>query len=170
MHWMGEMRKKFFPHIGNGHRVCDDGGMASNPEKSYRRLFPAGTNYTACDIVDHPSVEVVKPDPFTLPFIDQQFDLVLSGQMLEHCQNPFRAVAEMKRVLKVGCCIAIIVPSTGRWHDRQDGWRFMEDAFKFISQEVGGFETLFDHIDKSSDEQSRAGIWHDHIWVARRTA
>jgi len=155
--------------------ICDDGGLASNPAKSYRHVFadmiqrPRG-KYVTYDIVPHPSVDVVKPDPFTIPAEDESFDLVVSGQMLEHCQNPFRAVAEMKRVLKMYCCLAIIVPSQGRRHDAQDGWRFMDDAFKFISAEVGGFQTIEDFIDKEGTEEGRGKHWRDHVWVARRIA
>ncbi len=170
MRLMAEMKRKHFNHIGADHAVCDDGGLHNSPDKCYRKLFPAGTKYAVFDIVQHPSVDCVKPDPFTIPAPKESFDLVLSGQMLEHCQNPFRAVAEMKRVLKVGCYLAIIVPSTGRRHDAQDGWRFMDDAFKFIAAEVGGFETLADFIDKDGTEAGRGAHWRDHVWVARRIA
>lgn len=161
-------------HLGYLHSIklpyiCDDGGLHNSPDKCYRKLFP-GCGYTVFDIVAHPSVDRVKPDPFTIPVGDETFDLVLSGQMLEHCQNPFKAVAEMKRVLKIGCCIAIIVPSAGRRHDAQDGWRFMDDAFKFIAAEVGGFETLVDFIDQHGTEAGRGKHWRDHVWCARRTA
>lgn len=169
MRLMRQMQAKHFSHIGPGYKVCDDGGLASNPSKSYRHLFPVGTEYVACDIVAHPSVDYVKPTPFLLDaFDDQTFDLVLSGQMLEHCRNPFRAVMEMQRVLKVGGIIAIIVPSQGRRHDAQDGWRFMDDAFRFIAAEVGGFETLEDFIDKTGTEEGRGKHWRDHVWLARR--
>lgn len=152
-------------------RVCDDGGLHNSPDKSYRSLFADLPNldWNTCDIVAHPSVQHVKPDPFTLPFEHCAFDLVVSGQMLEHCQNPFRAVAEMKRVLKVGCCLAVIVPSTGPRHDAQDGWRFMDDAFRFIEREVGGLTTLVDFIDPANDTQTRSAKWHDHVWLARKT-
>jgi SAM-dependent methyltransferase len=169
MRLMRQVRDKHLPAIPTM-RICDDGGLHNQPSKSYRLLFGPLVYYVVCDIVDHPSVDVVKPDPFTLPFEDSFFDLVVSGQMLEHCQNPFRAVAEMKRVLKIGGHIAIIVPSAGRRHDAQDGWRFMDDAFKFISAEVGGFETLADFIDKSGTEEGRGAHWKDHVWVARRIA
>ena len=167
MRLMGEMKRRY---IGDetGLRICDDGGACNSPDKSYLTLFPKCTEYTVYDIVDHPSVGIVKPTPFHLPADDQYFDLVVSGQMLEHCQNPFRAVAEMKRVLKIGGHIAIIVPSAGRRHDAQDGWRFMDDAFKFIALEVGGFDTLADFIDKSGTEAGRGAHWKDHVWVARR--
>ncbi len=170
MRLMAEMKLRYFNKLKVGALICDDGGLHNSPDKCYRKLFGNSVHYIVCDIVAHPSVDQVKPDPFTLSFADESCDLVVSGQMLEHCQNPFRAVAEMKRVLKIGGCIAIIVPSTGRRHDAQDGWRFMDDAFKFIAAEVGGFETLADFIDTKGTEEGRGKHWKDHVWVARRVA
>ncbi len=168
MRLMREVRDKY---LGGEVRrtILDDGGLHNSPDKSYKALFPDSAYYV-CDIVEHPSVDIVKPDPFTLPFPDETFDLVLSGQMLEHCQNPFKAVAEMKRVLKIGRCLVIIAPSAGRRHDAQDGWRFMDDAFKFIAADVGGFETLCDFIDWRGTESGRGAHWKDHVWAARRIA
>jgi SAM-dependent methyltransferase len=166
---MRELRREHLGYLAEGARICDDGGLHNQPEKSYLRVFEdLRPDYYVCDIVAHQSVQHVKPDPFTLPFPDQHFDLVVSGQMLEHCQNPFKAVAEMKRVVKIGCCLAVIVPSTGPRHDAQDGWRFMDDAFRFIAAEVGGLETLVDFIDRSNDMSTRSARWHDHVWLARR--
>jgi SAM-dependent methyltransferase len=170
---MKEIRYKHLGYLDDVVRpvVCDEGGLASSPEKSYRHIFAdLRPQWITYDIVAHPSVDVVKQHPLINPADDQVFDLVVSGQMLEHCQNPFKAVAEMKRVLKIGCCIAIIVPSAGRRHDAQDGWRFMDDAFKFIAAEVGGFETLCDFIDKNGTEEGRGNHWRDHVWCARRIA
>jgi SAM-dependent methyltransferase len=169
MRLMAEMKTRY---LGDetGLLICDDGGLHNSPDKCYKKLFPNAHAYDIFDIVEHPSVHFVKPDPFVLCAPDELYDIVLSGQMLEHCQNPFRAVAEMKRVLRIGGHIAIIVPSAGRRHDAQDGWRFMDDAFKFISAEVGGFETLADFIDKSGTEEGRGAHWKDHVWVARRIA
>ncbi len=169
MRLMADVKRKYLGYLKPGAKVCDDGGFHTSPEKTYLKLFPE-TQYTTCDIVAHPSVCYVKPDPFTLPFPDERFDLVVSGQMLEHCQNPFKAVAEMKRVLKTGCCLAIIVPSSGRRHDAQDGWRFMHDAFRFISAEVGGLKTLCDFIDGDGTQHGRGDHWKDHVWVARKEA
>lgn len=168
---MRDLRRKYLGYLLKGARICDDGGLHNQPEKTYLRVFEdLNPDYQVCDIVPHPSVQHVKPDPFTLPFPDQNFDLVVSGQMLEHCQNPFKAVAEMKRVLKVGCCLAVIVPSTGPRHDAQDGWRFMDDAFRFIAAEVGEMETLVDFIDRSNNVETRSARWHDHVWLARKMA
>jgi SAM-dependent methyltransferase len=46
-----------------------------------------------------------------LPYPDNQFDLVLSHEVLEHVQNDRRAVSEMVRVLKPGGRGVIFVPN-----------------------------------------------------------
>lgn len=150
-------------------RVIDVGGLYDQPHKTYLRLFEDHPNisWTVADIVKHPSVDVVMPGPYSLPFPDETFDLVVSGQMLEHCSNPFRSVAEMRRVLKTGSCMAIIAPSAGPRHDVQDCWRFMEDAFSAIAKDIGGLEIVADWIDRDApDERSRK--WADHVFVGRK--
>ena len=107
--------------------ILDVGGR----KHSYKDLFP-NRNYFIADIRDGEGVTHVMSGPYELPFADNRFDMVVSGQMLEHCSNPFRSVAEMVRVLKPGGHIILIAPSAGPRHDVQDCWRFMDDAFKVI--------------------------------------
>ena len=151
-------------------KVLDVGGLHNQPNKTYLRLFediPA-LEWVVADIVEHPSVNVVMTGPYTLPFEDNTFDLVISGQMLEHCSNPFKSVTEMKRVLKVGGRLALAAPSAGPRHDAQDGWRFMDDAFRFIAEDIGGIKISADWIHKDApDERSRK--WQDHLFVGEKT-
>ena len=105
--------------------------------------------------------------PYSVDCPDNHFDLVVSGQMLEHCENPFKSVAEMKRVVKKGSCIVLIVPSTGPHHTKVDGWRFLDDAFRFICNDIGGIEIVADWIQRDApDERSRK--WSDHVFVGRK--
>ena len=141
--------------------VLDVGGG----RHSYKDLFP-GCAYSVADIEDGPGVTHVMSGPFELPFLNNLFDLVVSGQMLEHCANPFRSVAEMVRVLQPGGKIILIAPSAGPRHDKQDGWRFMDDAFRFIAEDVG-LITLADWITRDApDERSRK--WQDHVFIGEK--
>lgn len=142
--------------------VLDVGG----DHRSYKDLFPKA-GYNIANIVQSSSaVTMLMPGPFELPCSSNLFDVVVSGQMLEHCANPFRSVAEMKRVLKPGGKIILIAPSAGPRHDSQDGWRFMDDAFRFIADEVG-LITIADWIDREApDERSRK--WADHVFVGEK--
>ena len=93
------IRQKYLTYLNSieNPKVLDVGGLYNQPEKSYRRLFEDihGIEWIVADIVKHPSVDVVMNGPYSLPFEDETFDLVVSGQMLEHCSNPFKSVAEM---------------------------------------------------------------------------
>ena len=62
MRLMAEVKRKYLGYLDAIERpyVCDDGGLCSSPDKSYRTLFyrPPGA-YLCYDIVAHPSVDVV---------------------------------------------------------------------------------------------------------------
>ncbi len=150
--------------------VLDVGGRGLTSDRSYRHLFDGRcADYRVADICAGLGVTDIMPGPFTIPFPDQTFDLVVSGQMLEHSCNPFKSVAEMKRVLKIGGYLALIAPSTGPWHDSQDGWRFLKDAFRFIAEDVGGMEIIADWIDETAPDE-RSARWRDHVFVGKRKA
>ena len=91
-------------------KVVDVGGMHDVPHKTYLRIFEdiPGIEWNVCDLVEHPSVTHVMTGPYKLPFEDDSVDLIVSGQMLEHCDNPFKSVAEMKRILKPGSRMVLI--------------------------------------------------------------
>jgi len=150
--------------------ILDVGGRSLDlkvQNRSYSELFVNQTrNYFVSDLVAGPGVTHPMPGPYTLPFEDDSIDLVLSGQTLEHVKNPFRSVAEMCRVLKPDSYIILIAPSGGPRHDSIDCWRFMDDGFKAIAEEVG-LEVVSDWIDKSApDERSRK--WADHIFIGKK--
>jgi len=168
---MKKIRAQYLQYLNKieNPKVLDVGGLHNQPEKSYLRLFEniPGIEWTVADIVEHPSVNVVMTNPFVLPFEDETFDLVVSGQMLEHSANPFKSVAEMHRVLKTGGRLALAAPSAGPRHDAQDGWRFMDDAFRFIAEDIGGIEIIADWIHKDAPD-TRSRKWQDHLFVGKK--
>jgi len=164
-------RAKFLQYLSAlpSPKVLDVGGLHHVPHKSYLRLFEdiVGIEWFVADIKAHSSVTHVMPGPYTLPFEDNTFDLVVSGQMLEHCSNPFKSIAEMKRVLRPGCRMVLIAPSAGPYHDVQDCWRFQKDAWKVIMEDIGGMQTIAQWIsDKAPDERSRK--WQDNVFVGQK--
>lgn len=149
-------------------RILDVGGRGLNKDRSYRSIFEhESQEYLIADVVNGPGVTHVMPGPYTLPFDDDYFDLVVSGQMLEHCSNPFKSVSEMKRVTRSSGYIVIIAPSTGPRHDSQDCWRFMDDAFKAIVNDIGGIKIIADWIDKTAQDE-RSARWKDHVFVGQK--
>jgi SAM-dependent methyltransferase len=159
------VKDKYLSHINNNSKILDVGGRGLSGDRSYKSIFNID-NYFIADIVDGIGVSHIMPGPYELPFEDNYFDLVVSGQMLEHCGNPFKSVNEMKRVLKINSFIVLIAPSTGPKHDIQDCWRFMDDAFKNIAKDIG-IEIIDNWITKNyKDKRSRK--WNDNVFIGRK--
>jgi ubiquinone/menaquinone biosynthesis C-methylase UbiE len=58
----------------------------------------------------YPEVKYVVGDAKKLPFKDGEFDYVVAGELLEHCENPSEVLKELARVVKVGGTLAVSVP------------------------------------------------------------
>jgi SAM-dependent methyltransferase len=79
--------------------------------KPYEPLFPAVEKYVGFDVEPHPRVDVTGFN-WDLPFEDNEFDALLSTQVLEHTAKVRETVAEIRRVVKPGGLIYISVPLT----------------------------------------------------------
>ncbi len=114
-------------------------------------LSISGSNYLAGLIAPGASrmTEADYPDynMLDLAFADNQFDCVVSDQVLEHLEgNPFKAVQESYRVLKPGglavhttCLLMGLHRYPGDfWRFTPDGLRLMCDKFSAIV-DVGGW-------------------------------
>ena len=75
-------------------RVLDVGCGA----KPYRSLFAAhAESYVGVDAVENPHADLLGPIE-ALPVEDASFEIVLCNQVLEHCDDPAKAVSELRRV------------------------------------------------------------------------
>lgn len=69
---------------------------------------------------------------------DNKFDLIVCTEVLEHTNNPFKVVEELKRLLKVGGVVAVSTPFNFRMHGPlPDNWRFT----------IHGLRVLFSDFD-----------------------
>ncbi len=122
-----------------GKAVLDVGSQDING--SYRSMFEGlGCKYTGTDIMVAANVDVVS-DLDHLNFPDASFDVVVSGQMLEHAKYPWKVVKEMSRVLKPGGLVCWIAPWTFQVHRDElcpyDRWRILDDGMKVLLEEAG---------------------------------
>jgi len=169
-----EKCKGYLQHItkdlGTDLDILDVGGRqipGKESERSYRKIFEDVTkNYYICDIAEGPNVTHLMTGEYEFPFEDNSIDLIVCGQVLEHVKNPFKSVAEMKRVLKPDHYMILIAPSTGKRHDSIDCWRFMDDSFKAIAEDVG-LKVVVDYIDKTAPDQ-RSARWQDHVFIGKK--
>lgn len=139
-------------------KIVDLGAM--NVNGSYRELFP-GADYVGVDLEEGPGVDVVLSDVYHLPFEDGSVDLILSGQMLEHCGQFWRVFSEIYRVLKPEGRAYLIAPSSGPVHRYPvDCYRFYPDSFAALA-EWSGLRLVHSWTDER-------GPWRDIVGVFQK--
>lgn len=105
---------------------------------SYKDLMSASWEYIGLDMTDGPNVDVVPKDVYDWKEIEREsFDVVISGQAMEHIKWPWKTFEEIDRVLKVGGLVCIIAPSSGKIHRYPvDCYRYYPDGFAALAEWV----------------------------------
>jgi SAM-dependent methyltransferase len=128
------MQKLIAPFKGGN--VVDVGSLDING--TYRPLFGPSWKYTGVDIVPGKNVSFTMVSEYSTGIELANVDLVISGQTIEHCRNPFRLVAEMARILKPGGALILIAPFIWNQHRYPvDCWRFLPDGMKILIEDAG---------------------------------
>jgi SAM-dependent methyltransferase len=142
--------------------VLDIGSLDVNG--TYRPLMAPDWSYIGADLRAGPNVDVCMPGEYELPLESDSVDLIISGQCLEHCRNPFRLVAEATRVLKPGGLMLLVAPFLFFEHrEPVDCFRFLPDGMRAIFDECG-IETIDTHMDAT--QLQSAG--HVDCWAVGR--
>ena len=131
---------------------------------SYRALFtdPAW-KYVGIDLNEGPNVDVVLPSPYSFPFPDGHFDVLVSGQAFEHVKFFWLTWTEMVRTLKPGGFIFLIAPSRGPEHRFPvDCWRFYPDGYRALA-EYAKIDCLEATTDWAAYPFARGRIWGDTV-------
>ncbi len=96
-------------------------------------------------------LHIVSEEEYNYPIEDNTFDIVLSGQVMEHIKNIWRWVDELKRITKKKGIIIIISPISWSYHEAPvDCWRIYPEGMKALMQEKGLkiIECLFESLEK----------------------
>ncbi len=106
---------------------------------SYRSIFDSDVyHYSGLDMSEGPNVDIVPKDVYHWNEIkDQTFDLVISGQALEHIEYPWLTMKEVARVLKPsGICIIIVPSSTEEHRYPIDCYRYYPDGMAALAKQA----------------------------------
>jgi hypothetical protein len=140
-------------------RVVDVG--SANVNGSYRRLFGHCAEYIGVDLEAGPGVDLVLETPYLFPLPDDSADLVISGQMLEHCPQFWRVFTEIARIMKPEAILFMIAPSAGPIHRYPvDCYRYYPDAYQALAEWSG-----LRLVDCWLDER---GPWRDLVGVFQK--
>jgi SAM-dependent methyltransferase len=124
---------------GGSARVLDVGCGA----KPYFPFFAGRVDeYVGVDIGDNPVADVVGSAE-DLPLPDGSFDLVLCTQVLEHCDEPWAAVRELRRVTAPGGRVLASTHGVQVYHPSpQDLWRWTHEGLQRLFERNGEWSSL----------------------------
>ena len=117
----------------------------------YRDLVPA-TQYMTLDIRPESGADIVG-DIHDIPREASSIDNVIATEVLEHCRDPFRAVAEIYRILRPG---GVCVLSTRFVHPFHPD---PHDYFRFTSEGLAEIFAVFTTVQVTPLGNRLGSIW-----------
>lgn len=129
--------KKLIIDIGGGLRVVKEKNNRYDPAREWIRPLLKNVDYKILDPVPDYHPDIIG-DIHKLPFADGSIDAIICIAVLEHVEDPFKAMSEMHRVLKKGGYCFIYVPFLFYYHAERgyykDFWRYTEDGVQHMSK------------------------------------
>jgi len=115
-----------------GFSILDIGSRRVNKQPwDYRSIFEPNYKYTGMDIVAGLNVDIVGYEN-----IIKRYDVVISGQVMEHVERPWEWLKDLIPYFKKYICI--IAPWTAREHRHPiDTFRFLPDGMRILFKDAG---------------------------------
>ena len=146
--------KKSVVDIGGGLRIDPKKNNRHDASRAWLVPLAAKVDYKILDKVPDYNPDIVG-DIHDLPLEDVSQEALICIAVLEHVEEPHKAMAEMYRVLKPGGYVFIYVPFLYYYHAEKgyygDFWRFTKDSLQYLSRDFttceiqpvrGAIETL----------------------------
>lgn len=84
---------------------------AANKRKANVTAMDIGPDLLQKVSKKYPNISTVEGSVMNMPFSDNSFDIVISSEVIEHVENPEKAIAEISRVLKPNGIAIITTPN-----------------------------------------------------------
>jgi hypothetical protein len=125
------------PSFAEGMKVLEIGPDAF--PSTYRKMVTVpNLVWETLDIYDSPKLTYPKSDVYHFRIPDNQYDIVLSGQVIEHVAHIWRWMAELNRITKPGGLVITINPVSWPYHEAPiDCWRIYPEGMKALSEDSG---------------------------------
>jgi SAM-dependent methyltransferase len=164
--FIGKYLVNFPPGLLN---IADIGSQDVNG--SYRPLFDRPHwHYTGVDMAPGKNVDVVLGNVYDWQELQSaSFDVVISGQALEHVEYFWITIMEIRRIMKPGALCCLIAPSAGPEHRYPvDCWRIYPDGFRALAR-YAGLAVLEVYAQWDPQQHpDRDPQWQDCVLIAKR--
>ena len=89
--------------------------------------------WATADLYARPGLTYQFTSDHRMPVADDSYDIVLSGQVLEHVRKPWEWIAELVRVCKPGGHVITIAPVSWPYHEAPiDCWRVYPEGMRAL--------------------------------------
>ncbi len=137
--WLSYLQKMFDK---KGMEILEVGSRNVTGHPSYRNNFQHA-NYTGFDYYAGENVDVVGDAHELTKYFDKKFDLIFSSAVFEHLALPWKAAAEIIKLLKVNGCVFIETHYSYCSHERPwHFFQFSENALDALFPEKFGMQCL----------------------------
>ncbi len=110
--------------------------LVNDPSITWETIDFVSTEFIDQAAVNNLTYEL--KSPYSFPLEDESYDIVLSGQVLEHVEKIWVWLKELKRVVKKGGLIITINPVSWIYHEAPiDCWRVYPSGIKALAEEAG---------------------------------
>lgn len=106
---------------------------------TYRCHTPAAiASWHTLDFERNEPLTYTIEDGYSFPIEDDSYDVVISGQVIEHVPKPWRWLPEVARVTRRGGTVITVAPVTWPYHEAPvDCWRVYPDGLRALYDEAG---------------------------------
>ncbi len=147
-------------------KILDIGSFDKTGDYNYGMILnEENWTYTGLDLREGNNVDIIMKDPYYWEDVeDASFDVVISGQALEHAEFFWKTMEEINRVLKPGGLCCIILPSDGPVHRNPvDCYRFTEEGAISLARYV-----KFDILESGTNTDKVSHPWYDSFIIAKK--
>jgi len=135
--------KKLIIDIGGGLRVDDKKNNRFSKDNIWLKDYTSKVDYKVLDKVADYHPDIIA-DIHKLPMADNSVDAIICIAVLEHVEEPQKAMAEIYRVLKPGGYCFIYVPFLFYYHPMKgyykDFYRFTYDGVEYLTRHFKNVE------------------------------
>jgi SAM-dependent methyltransferase len=118
---------------------------------TYRSMFESENwKHDGLDLVAGQGVDIVATELYHYPIETGTYDVVISGQVLEHVLDMYQWIREVARCVKPGGYVCIIAPWRWDYHPHPvDCWRIMRDGMRFLLNTIADLDVLevYEYVD-----------------------
>lgn len=87
-------------------------------------------------------------DGYNYPFLENEFEIVLSGQVMEHVPRIWKWIKELERITKPGGKIIIISPISWPYHKAPDDcWRIYPEGMQALIEDFSSLKIILCHFE-----------------------